>query len=277
MVFNPALTPGSYHTYTEEQLAELSRRAEQKAVEAKKLDAVFRANFYRQDPDGRPLPPPDQNEEQRLETSDLREPLREAQSVRNQCIVAVRDHEAVLAKAREHLEDVTGSLLEMEADAALSEKRAAERLARSFAGVYDACGEESGEDGAIAAARAAVERAETAVGLLETEAEEAQHALDVAQERVVHAVLDVVKSEILRLGREAAGLDQAAAQIRSDLEQAGYATANLQRRYRWSGTIFTTSTRHAKQKDPNARPPAPSLDWTGFVERLMTDAGAVLE
>jgi hypothetical protein len=31
------------------------------------------------------------------------------------------------------------------------------------------------------------------------------------------------------------------------------------------------------QRDPNARPPAASVDWQRFLERLMSDADAELE
>jgi hypothetical protein len=161
----------------------------------------------------------------------------------------------------------------------VAEAAAADRLAQSFRGIYEPTAEGKPSDAGvlIADARVAAERAEAAVALLEGEALAAQRQLDAAQERVPHTVLDVLKSEILRLGREAAGLDHVAAQIRSNLEQAGYVTANFQRRHHLVGTAFTASTRAAMYRDPNARPPAPSVNWAGFVERLMVDAEAVLE
>jgi len=167
--------------------------------------------------------------------------------------------------------------LQNEADAALSEQRAAERLAQSFRGIYEAGGEEPSEDGAIATARAAVERAESAAGLLEAEAETAQAALDRAQERVARAAFEVFKAEILRLGRAAAEHDHAAAQIRSNLKSAGYVSANLMRRHGWVGSVFTHGSRQALPGDPNAPAPAPTIDWQGYIERLMADAEAVLE
>jgi hypothetical protein len=191
---------------------------------------------------------------------------------------SVRDRETVLERAREYLESARRGLDTREFEAGIAEDEAAKRLAQSFAGYYEAAADVAPVDGqALADARQVVQRAESALSLLESEAETAQQQLDAAQERVARAVWDVIRAEILQLGRKAAEHDRQAAQLRVDLQAAGHITADLQRKHGWRGQVFTTTAREALQPDPNARPPAASADWRGFISRLDQDPEAQLE
>ena len=81
----------------------------------------------------------------------------------------------------------------------------------------------------------------------------------------------------MRIGAEVAAHDRAAAQGRANLEQAGYVTANVARRYNWpTARIFTTTAREALHYRPPDRPPTPSVNWQDFIARLFEDAEAEL-
>jgi hypothetical protein len=125
-------------------------------------------------------------------------------------------------------------------------------------------------------ARRAVEVAQVALSQLTAELNSTRRELVEQQRKVGDAVLDVVRSEILKIGREVDALDLLAATLRANLENAGYVTANLRQRYGWPASIFTTTAREAMHYRPPDRAPPPSVDWQGFIARLFEDAEAEL-
>jgi len=124
--------------------------------------------------------------------------------------------------------------------------------------------------------RRAVEVAQKAFDQLTAEAEATHRELVVAQHRTGFCVRDVVRAELLRMAREVEEHDRAAEALRANLQQAGYVTANLQRRRNWHGRIFTESMTAALHYRASDRPPAASVDWEDFINRLYDDPDAAL-
>jgi hypothetical protein len=261
---------------TPAEIAEMNERAERRREEIR----ISSLAMIGRGPDGKPLPPPDAAEEERLATADLREPLRQAQAARHQIALRHVDQKDALRRAQAHLEAAHAELRQLEERAAAGERAAVARLADSFRG-SETPAEELTAGGwfpatsEIDAAKIAVQRAQNAVATLASEVEAAQRELVAAQHQVGLCALDRVKAEILRIGADVAAHDRAAAQGRANLVQAGYVTANLQRRHNWPARIFTTSTLAAMHPAPgkNHRPAA-SIDWQDFINRLHDDAEA---
>jgi hypothetical protein len=86
----------------------------------------------------------------------------------------------------------------------------------------------------------------------------------------------VVRGELLRIAREVAAHDRAADELRANLQQAGFVTANLRQRHSWPARIFTRSTLAVMHYRPPDRPPAATVDWQDFIARLFPDADAEL-
>jgi hypothetical protein len=262
---------------SDEERAQWEREAEARRAKIRE-DAL---RMIGRDANGKPFPPPDAAEEERLETADLREPLREAQAARHQIALSGDDQKDALRRAQAHLEGAHAELRQLEERAAAGERAAAARLADSFRGSETPADELTAggwfpATSEIDAAKIAVHRAQNAVATLACEVEATQRELVAAQHQVGLCVLDCVKAEILRIGADVATHDRAAAQGRANLEQAGYVTANLQHRHNWPARIFTTSTLAAMRPAPaeNHRPPAASIDWQDFINRLHDDAEA---
>jgi hypothetical protein len=180
----------------------------------------------------------------------------------------VIDAKDAQARAESHLADSRAVLAQLE-EAAAGETAAADQLVASFRGSTAEVVETSMPSPMeIEAARLAVQRAEGAGEQLPGEVAAAARELALAQHRVGLCVLDVLKSELLAIARKVEEHERAAAVLRSNLDAAGYVTANLRRRRNWPGRIFTTTMRAALHPTPPARPPAPSVDWEAFIAKL---------
>jgi hypothetical protein len=263
---------------TPDEVAEINARLEARraAIRADSMRLIGRS------PDGSPLPPADAGEEERLATADLRAPLREAIAARRAISLRLADQQNAVERGQAYLETARSELRDLEGRMAAGERDAADRLADSFRGSEKLLASDERlsppATSEIEAARTAVERAQAAVVTLTGEVVATRGELQARQRRVGLAVLDVVKAELLKIGREVAALDHLAAQLRSNLEQAGYVTGNLAVRHGWRATtIFTTTAREAIHYRPPDRPPAASVAWEQWINRLFADAEVPLE
>src|SRR5262249_25155084 len=96
------------------------------------------------------------------------------------------------------------------------------------------------------------------------------------QQRVGFCIRDVLRAELLAMARLVAEHDRVAEGLRANLQQAGFVTANLQRRHNWHGRIFTTTMTAALHYRAPDRPPPASVDWEDFINRLNYDPEATL-
>ena len=222
---------------------------------------------------------PDAGEEGRLESADLRAPLRQAIGKREQIASRLADQKAAAERAQQHLDAATVALASLKDRVTAGSSLAADQLAAQLrSGIVEVEAIETPDPPAFDQARRAVEVAQRARDQLNREAEATGRELQQQQHRVGAAVLDVVRGEILAIGRAVAALDHAADELRSNLAQAGRITANLATRYGWrTAGIFTTTPREAMHYTPPAQPPAATVDWQSFIGRLFDDAAAELE
>jgi len=277
----PARSIGGYSTsraLSEDELAEWNRQAE--ARRAKIREDSLR--MIGRDADGKPFPPVDAGEEEWLASADLRAPLRQAIAKREQIASRLADQKAAAERARQHLDAARSALAILEDAETAGSRLAADQLAAQL---------RSGTVETVASAdpdpttstrldqgRRAADVAQAAVDQLTGEAEATARELQQARGGVGAAVLDVLRGEILAIGRQVAALDHQAATLRANLERAGIVTANLAVRNNWrAARIITSSTLAAMHPAPPARPLAPMVDWQSFIGRLFNDAAAELE
>jgi hypothetical protein len=269
------MVPGGFtmrQVLSDEERAALDARIAARNAEIRKSSMLL----IGRDEHGNPLPASDAGEEERLRSTDLRAVLAWSQVERDEIALRLADQRGAAGRAKAHHEAVTAELAALEDKRAANEHAAADDLAarfRSGAAEADVIALPRSD---LDQSRRAVEVARQAVDTLAGEVESTERDLDAAQHKVSLAVLDVVRGELLRLGREATAHDQAAQQIRADLAEAGYVTANLRQRHHWPANIFTSSTSDAMNYRPPDRASAASVDWAGFIARLDEDTAAVL-
>jgi hypothetical protein len=232
-------------------------------------------------PDGSPFPPADQAEEIRLATADLRAPLAAAVAERHQIALRLIDRKDAAERAQQHRDAAAAELARLEDAEDRSSRLESDRLAAQFrSGTVEPSEEvskiEAPDPDALDQARRAVEIAQAALSQLTAELNSTRGELVAQQRRVGLCVLDVVKGELLKIGREVEALDHLAATLRANLASAGFVTANLRARFHWPASIFTTTPREAMHYRPPARPPAPSVDWEAFIAKLYDDPEAEL-
>jgi hypothetical protein len=274
----PGTPIGGYttHTLKLDELDEWNRQAEARraSIRAGAMLMIGR------DPEGRPLASPDDAEEQRLDTTDLRGALRQAQQERCQVSLRGLDQKDALGRAQAHLEAAQAELRQLEEHAAAGERAAADRLVASFrvSEIEPPGPVSSPATSEIDTARLAVQRVEAAVERLTSEAEATNRELVRAQTQVGLHVLDVVRHELLAIAGQVEDHDRAAAVLRANMQAAGFVTGNLQRRRGWQGVrIFTRRMLAALHYQPPDRPAAASVDWEAFIARLYDDPEAELE
>src|SRR5262249_2427127 len=142
----------------------------------------------------------------------------------------------------QHLDAAKGELASLEDRAAAGDQREAAELAARFrSGQLEALVLEASAPSNLDQARRAVEVAQQAFDQLTAEAEATHRELVIAQQRVGFCIRDVLRAELLAMARLVAEHDRVAEGLRANLQQAGFVTANLQRRHNWHGRIFTTT------------------------------------
>jgi len=270
MVFNPVLPQGGFHTLSEAQIAEWNRRAEVKDVEMAKIRKLLLWQRGLEEDGKTPLPKPDAAEEQRLLTTDLRAPLREARADRAAIRQRLSDRQGAADRAQAHLDLMKSELAELEAVVADGSRIAADELAerlrsaavgpltRAVASTHD-----------LGPARQAVEVAERALDTITGEVEAIGREHAAAQHRVDLCIDGAMKADALRCARRIEMLEAEAAQERVNLQAAGYARVP-----------FTASMQEAvtfKRPELLPPPPASTVHWQDYRARLDEDPDAELK
>jgi hypothetical protein len=258
------------------EIAEMNERAERRRQEIRTSSLAM----IGLDASGHRIPAPDSGEERRLETSDMRGALHQAQLERRQISLRGVDQKAALARGQQHLEETRAALHQLEERVAAGERAAADQLADSFRGSETATDERLDvgtfpATSEIEAARLAVRRAQNAVATLTGEVEATQRELGRAQYVVDRAVADVVRQKLLAIAQQIDEHDRAAAELRASMRAAGFATANVARRAGWPRRVFTSTM--LSVLDRGALDGTSRADWRDFISRLDQDAEAQLE
>jgi hypothetical protein len=276
----PAIPIGGYSTIkplTDDEREEWNRQAEAKREQIR----VTALAMIGRGPDGQPFPAPDDAEERRLQSADLRGALRQAQVARREISLRGVDQKNALGRGELHLEEARTALSQLEERAAAGERAAADRLADSFRGseasnlVQEVSSASMPATSEIETARIAVQRAEAAVERLAGETEATRAELVKAQYVVDRAVADVVRQKLLAIAQQIDEHDRAAAELRASMRAAGFTTANVARRAGWPRRIFTSTMLGVL--DRGALDGASPHDWARFISALNNDSDTVLE